>query len=65
MFVSGSFKGSISKKLKKIAIVHNVDGTAMPITTALLVAERIKSGKMSMIDFANGIHNTEYEIQGI
>lgn len=62
MFVSGSFKGGISEKLKKIAMVHKVDGTAMPIATALLVAEKIKSGEMSMMEFADGIRNTEYEI---
>lgn len=62
MFVSGKFKGDIASKLEKIAAVHNVSGTAMPIATALLVAEKIKGGKMSMIDFADGICNTEYEI---
>lgn len=62
MFVSGKFKGDIVGKLEKIAAVHNVSGTAMPISTALLVAEKIKGGKMSMIEFANGIRNTEYEI---
>ena len=62
MFVSGKFKGDIVGKLEKIAAVHNVSGTAMPIATALLVAEKIKGGKMSMIDFADGIRNTEYEI---
>ena len=62
MFVSGKFKGGIAGKLEKIAAVHNVSGTAMPISTALLVAEKIKGGKMSMIEFANGIRNTEYEI---
>lgn len=62
MFVSGKFKGDIAGKLEKIAAVHNVSGTAMPIATALLVAEKIKGGRMSMIDFADGIRNTEYEI---
>ncbi len=62
MFVSGSFKGDIAGKLEKIAAVHNVSGTAMPIATALLVADKIKGGNMSMIDFAKRIVNTEYEI---
>lgn len=62
MFVSGSFKGDVSEKLEKIAMVHKVNGTAMPIVTALLVADKIKSGEMSTQKFAEGICNTEYKI---
>lgn len=60
MFVSGSFRGDIAVKLEKIAAVYNVSGTAMPITAALLVADKIKGGEMSMTDFANGMCNREY-----
>lgn len=65
MFVSGSFKGDIAEKLEKIAIVHKVDGSAMPIVTALLVADRIKGRNKSVEaqkEFAAGIRNTEYKV---
>lgn len=65
MFVSGSFKGDMPEKLEKIAMVHKVDGTALPIVTALLVADKIKGGRLSMQDFAKGICNTEYRINVI
>ena len=65
MFVSGSFKGDMSEKLKKIAMVHKVDGTAMSIVTALLVADKIKGNNItakSQKEFVSGINNTEYKI---
>lgn len=62
MFVSGSFKGDIAGKLEKVAAVHGVDGTAMPIVQALLAADKMKGGKMTFAQFAAGIRNTEYEI---
>ena len=60
MFVSGNFKGEISIKLNKIYLETKVSGTAMPIVTALLVADKIKSREMSLQDFEKGICNTEY-----
>lgn len=62
MFVSGSFKGDIKDKLEKISMVNNVKGTAMPIVTALLVADMIKGKKKSVEEFKDGISNTEYKI---
>ena len=61
MFVSGSFKGDIADKLNKIYLETKISGTAMPIVTALLVADRIKSKEMPLHDFENGICNTEYK----
>jgi hypothetical protein len=63
MFVSGSFKGDMTEKLTKISMVNNVKGTAMPIVTALLVADRMKGLKMNDFDFRNGICNTEYQMK--
>lgn len=60
MFVSGSFKGDISEKLNKIYLETNVSGTAMPIVTALLIADKIKSEEMTLRDFEKGICNTEF-----
>ena len=60
MFVSGSFKGDMAEKLHKIYLETKVSGTAMPIVTALLVADKIKSREMSLQDFEKGICNTEY-----
>lgn len=63
MFVSGSFKGDISEKLKKIAMIYNVNGTAMPIATALLVADKIKGQNKNdeaQNEFIAGIKNSEY-----
>ena len=62
MFVSGSFKGDMSEKLEKISMVYNVKGTAMPILTALLIADSIQGKKMNLQDFENGICNTEYRV---
>lgn len=61
MFVSGCFKGEISEKLNRIYLETKVNGTAMPIVTALLIADRIKSNEMTLRDFENGICNTEYK----
>lgn len=63
MFVSGSFKGAMSEKLNKIYLETKVTGTAIPIVTALLVADSIKSNEMSLQDFEKGICNTEYRGQ--
>ena len=63
MFVSGSFKGKIDEKLRKIFFETNVSGTAMAIKTALLAAEKIRQGQMSLADFAKGINNTEYNAE--
>jgi len=63
MFVSGSFKGDMTEKLTKISMVNNVKGTAMPIVTALLLADRMKGKKMNDFDFKNGICNTEYQLK--
>ena len=60
MFVSGSFKGDIADKLNKIYLETSNAGTAMPIVTALLVADRIKSKEMTLQDFEKNICNTEY-----
>ncbi len=62
MFVSGMFKGDIAEKLGKIAIVHNINGTAMPILTALVIADKIQENKMTLQDFEHGICNNEYNI---
>jgi len=63
MFVSGSFKGKLDEKLRKIFIETNVSGTAMAIKTALLAAEKIRQGQMSLADFAQKINNTEYNAE--
>ena len=63
MFVSGSFKGDMAEKLNKIYLETKVGGTAMPIVTALLVADKIKSAEMTLKDFESGICNTEYNRQ--
>lgn len=60
LFVSGSFKGDIADKLNKIYLETSNAGTAMPIVTALLVADRIKSKEMTLQDFEKNICNTEY-----
>lgn len=60
MFVSGSFKGDIADKLNKIYLETSNAGTAMPIVTALFVADRIKSKEMTLQDFEKNICNTEY-----
>lgn len=60
MFVSGSFKGDIADKLNKIYLETSNAGTAMPIVTALFVADRIKSKGMTLQDFEKNICNTEY-----
>lgn len=60
MFVSGSFKGDMAEKLNKIYLETKVSGTAMPIVTALLMADKIKSKELTLQDFKNGICNTEY-----
>lgn len=62
IFVSGTFRGEIADKLKKIYLETDVSGTAMPIVTALLVADKIKSNEMNLQDFERGILNTEYTI---
>ncbi|WP_178842437.1 restriction endonuclease FokI C-terminal domain-containing protein [uncultured Treponema sp.] len=62
MFVSGSFKGDMQEKLEKIALVHDVRGTAMSILTVLFVADKIQGKKMSLQDFEKGICNTEYMV---
>ena len=63
MFVSGSFKGDMAEKLNKIYLETKVNGTAMPIVTALLVADKIKSAEMTLKDFESGICNTEYSFR--
>lgn len=60
MFVSGSFKGDMAEKLHKICLETGVAGAAMPIVTALLIADKIKSNEMSLHDFEKGICNTEF-----
>ena len=62
MFVSGSFKGDMQEKLEKIALVHDVKGSAMSILTALFVADKIQGKKMTLQDFEKGICNTEYKV---
>ncbi len=62
MFVSGIFKGDMSEKLNKIYLESNLSGTAMPIVTALLIADKIKSNEMNLKNFEKGICNTEYNI---
>lgn len=61
MFVSGDFKGNIDEKLNKIYLETGTKGTAMPIVTALLTADRIKSGDMTLKQFEEGITNTVYD----
>ena len=61
MFVSGTFKGDIADKLNKIHLETTVNGTAMPIVTALLVADKIKRNEMNLQDFEKRICNTEYK----
>ena len=53
----------MSEKLNKIYLETKVLGTAMPIVTALLAADRIKSKEMTLSDFENGICNSEYNIK--
>lgn len=60
MFVSGSFKGDIASKLNKIYLETKVYGTAMPIVTALLLADKIKGKEITLHNFEEGICNTEY-----
>ena len=62
MFVSGEFKGNIDDKLTKISLDTETNGTAMPIITALLVADRIKQGVMDRKQFADGISNSIYTL---
>lgn len=62
MFVSGNFKGEISIKLNKIYLETKVSGMAMPIVTALLIADKIKSKEITLQDFEKGICNTEYRL---
>lgn len=62
MFVAGSFKGDIADKLNKIYLEAKVFGTAMPIVTALLLADKIKSEEISLQGFEKRICNTEYKI---
>lgn len=62
MFVSGSFKGDIAEKMNKIYLETKVSGTAMPIVTALFIADKIKNTEMTLKDFAKGICNTEYKV---
>lgn len=62
MFVSGSFKGDIADKLNKIYLETKVSGTAMPIVSALFLADKIKSEEISLKNFERGICNTEYKI---
>ena len=60
MFVSGSFKGDMADKLNKIYLETKVSGTAMPIVTALIIADKIKRREMNLQDFEAKICNTEY-----
>ena len=60
MFVSGSFIGKINDKLNKLFLKTNTNGTAIPIITALLVADKIKANEMTLQDFEKGIKNSEY-----
>lgn len=62
MFVSSFFKGNISEKLENIFTIGKIKGTAMPIATALLLADKIKGMKISLAEFENGICNTEYKV---
>ena len=39
-----------------------VKGTAMAIEAALLTAESIQQGQLSLADFAQKIDNTEYKV---
>ena len=58
MFVSGVFKGDIAEKLNKIYLETNVSGTAMPIVTALLIADKIKARKLTRKEFSKKLTNT-------
>ena len=60
MFVSGSFKGDIAEKLNKIYLKTKVSGTALAIITALLVADEIKSNRITRLQFSEKILNNEY-----
>lgn len=60
MFVSGSFKGNMADKLNKIYLETKVCGTAMPIVTVLIIADKIKRREMNLQDFEAEICNTEY-----
>ena len=62
MFVSGSFNGDIAAKLNKIFLETSVSGTAMPIITALLLADNIKSKKITHKMLAEKICCTEFSI---
>lgn len=62
MFVSSFFKGNISEKLENIFTIGKIKGTAMPIATALIVADKIQGKKMSLAEFESGICNTEYKV---
>lgn len=62
MFVSSFFKGNISEKLENIFTIGKIKGTAMPIATALIVADKIQGKKMSLAEFESSICNTEYKI---
>lgn len=63
MFVSGSFKGDVSEKLHKMYLETKTCGTALSIVTALLVADKIKSGTISKADFEKGFCNAEYRLR--
>jgi hypothetical protein len=63
MFISGLFKGDMTEKISKISIVNGVKGTAMPIVTALLVADKMKGKEINDFNFKNGICNTEYQLR--
>ena len=47
MFVSGHFIGNFAEQIKRISNVTGIDGTAIGIQNLLLVAEAIKSGRLS------------------
>ena len=63
MFVAGSFKGDIGEKLNKIYLETKVKGTATPIITALIIADKIKGREMTLQDFEKNICNTEYSFK--
>lgn len=58
MFVSGSFKGNIEDKLNKIFLETETTGIAMPVVTALLTADKIKSGEMTLHSFESLVSNS-------
>jgi hypothetical protein len=62
MFVSGCFKGEISKKLEKIFLETGVNGSALSIADALTAADKIKSGEMTLPDFEKKLCNGEFKI---